>query len=215
MKLTPKYQHWYTAHWLSSWHLLPRSKTRAGTCRTIASRRRLATICYALHQMEHLLQEVHFVIHTDHENYMRAYFHGIRQDIPLEDEFSFYIVHMKGEKTMLVMPCRVCVQTSSMTTPSRNVWRTCCLLDRQPLESHGRSRYFLRGTRRTEASGRATVRSDGRCRYVLHNCRCNHEVDHNGVECTIIKLRKMQHAFPRMRKHSWERMLGKACVRFL
>jgi hypothetical protein len=53
-----------------------------------------------LQQLSHLLQDVHFVIHTDHENLTRAYSTGSAKVFRWRmfmQEFSYTIVHVKGE----------------------------------------------------------------------------------------------------------------------
>jgi hypothetical protein len=50
-----------------------------------------------LQQLSHL-QDVHFVIHTDHENLTRAYSTGSAKFFR---EFSYTIVHVKGEENVV------------------------------------------------------------------------------------------------------------------
>jgi hypothetical protein len=133
------------------------------------------------------------VIHTDHENLTRAYYTGsvtVFHWKMFMQEFSYSIVHVKGETTLLLMPSRVFVQTSCITTPSRKdiiaSRSTYSLLSGPPtgnMESHRRYRYFLRGARRTGGSGRATARSDCRSADTFRIIRSahNHDVGHHGL----------------------------------
>jgi hypothetical protein len=61
-------------------------------------------IWYALQQLSHLLQDLHFVIHTDHENLTRAYSTGSAKVFRWRmfmQEFSYTIVHVKGEDNVV------------------------------------------------------------------------------------------------------------------
>jgi hypothetical protein len=61
-------------------------------------------IWYELQQLSHLLQDVHFVILTDHENLTRAYSTGSAKVFRWRmfmQEFSYTIVHVKGEDNVV------------------------------------------------------------------------------------------------------------------
>jgi hypothetical protein len=54
-------------------------------------------IWYTLQQLSHLLQDAHFVIHTDHDNLLREYSTGWR----IMQKFGCTIVHVKGEDNVV------------------------------------------------------------------------------------------------------------------
>jgi hypothetical protein len=61
-------------------------------------------IWYASQQLSHLLQDAHFVIHTDHENLTRAYSTGSAKVFRWRmfmQEFSYTKVHIKGEDNVV------------------------------------------------------------------------------------------------------------------
>jgi hypothetical protein len=62
------------------------------------------SIWYALQQLSHLLQDVYFVIHTDHGNLTRAYSTGLAKVFRWRmfiQEFRYTIVHVKGEDNVV------------------------------------------------------------------------------------------------------------------
>ena len=171
-------------------------------CRWSTPEKEMFGIWFALKKMEHLIRDIPFTLHTDHENLIHDRTSGspkvLRWKLDIQ-QFDFTIQHIKGEdNTVADALSRLCEKEDVEYCAALNEEE--CVTDYliQEIKTAKRKRSAPEYIELAASTEIKSIPSDIHAKIALVH---NSMTGHHGVERTLLKLVRAGHKWPYMREH--------------